>query len=114
MGSHVNLNYSSTVFTDHTESSSGGETFSSDVEIAILIQIIVRPILIVFGIKGNGLSFYIMRSTSLKNVSSCFYTYILALADTCKYVAALKLQFFPKYLHTHFHNLSKGVVKLHF
>ena len=53
-------------------------------EIARLIQIIVRPILIVMGTIGNCLSFYIMRRTSLKDVSSCFYMSVLALADTSK------------------------------
>ena len=54
-------------------------------EITRLIQLITRPILIIFGSIGNGLTFYIMRRTSLKNVSSCFYMAVLALADTCKY-----------------------------
>ena len=53
-------------------------------EIARLIQIVVRPILIVFGTVGNGLTFYIMRTTSLKNVSSCFYMSVLGLADSRK------------------------------
>ena len=49
-----------------------------------IVQLIVRPILIVFGTIGNLLSFYIMRKGSLKNVSTCFYMSILALADTGK------------------------------
>ena len=53
-------------------------------EIARLIQIIVRPMLIVVGTVGNCLSFYIMRRNSLKQFSSCFYMAVLALADTCK------------------------------
>ena len=53
-------------------------------EIARLIHIIIRPILIVIGTIGNCLSFYIMRRTSLKNVSSCFYMSLLAVADTSK------------------------------
>ena len=53
-------------------------------EIARLIQIIVRPILIIIGTVGNCLSFYIMRRTSLKEVSTCFYMSLLALADTSK------------------------------
>ena len=51
-------------------------------EIARLIQIIVRPIPVAIGTIGNCLSFYIMRRTSLKDVSSCFYMSLLALADT--------------------------------
>ena len=46
--------------------------------------IVIRPILIVFGTIGNGLSFYIMRQGSLKKMSTCFYLSILALADTSK------------------------------
>ena len=53
-------------------------------EIARMIHLVVRPILIVFGTIGNCLSFYVMRRTSLKNVSSCFYMSLLALADTSK------------------------------
>ena len=54
-------------------------------EITRLIQLITRPILIIVGSIGNILTFYIMRRTSLKNVSSCFYMAVLALADTRKY-----------------------------
>ena len=53
-------------------------------EITRLIQLITRPILIIVGSIGNGLTFYIMRRTSLKNVSSCFYMAVLALADIRK------------------------------
>ena len=53
-------------------------------EIARLLQIIVRPILVIIGTIGNGLTIYIMRKTSLKNLSSCFYMSVLALADTSK------------------------------
>ena len=55
-------------------------------EITRLIQLITRPILIIVGSIGNGLTFYIMRRTSLKDVSSCFYMAVLALADTRKYL----------------------------
>ena len=85
-------NYSSTDFigyynlTGSTTEAVIGEEISkrTSEEIARLIQIIVRPILIVIGTIGNLLTFYIMRRTSLKDVSSCFYMSILALADTCK------------------------------
>ena len=56
----------------------------TDAEIARFIHITVRPILLVFGSAGNCFSFYIMRRTSLKNISSCFYMAVLALADTSK------------------------------
>ena len=54
----------------------------TNAEIARLIQVIVRPILVAIGTIGNCLSFYIMRRTSLKDVSSCFYMALLSLADT--------------------------------
>ena len=84
--------YSTTDFTGHFNSS---ETITNlvivekspkwtDVEIARLIHVIFRPILFIFGTAGNCLSFYIMRRTSLKDVSSCFYMSILAIADTSK------------------------------
>ena len=64
-------------------------------EITRLIQVIVRPVLLIVGSAGNGLTFYIMRRTSLKNVSSCFYMAVLALADTCKYEFNLPLNVGP-------------------
>ena len=70
-----------------TESAVDQEVFKwTDAEIARLIQMIVRPVLIVFGTVGNCLSFYIMRRTSLKNLSSCFYMSVLAVADSSKRV----------------------------
>ena len=51
-------------------------------EIARIIHVIVRPTLVVFGTIGNSLSFYIMRKSSLKKLSTCFYMSILALVDT--------------------------------
>ena len=68
-----------------TESSIGEETFKwTNAEIARLIQIIIRPILIILGTVGNCLTLYIMRRPSLKDVSSCFYMTVLAVADTGK------------------------------
>ena len=61
------------------------ETFKwTNAEIARLIQIIFRPILVIVGTVGNGLTIYIMRKTSLKHLSSCFYMVVLALADSRK------------------------------
>ena len=58
-------------------------------EIARWIHMIFRPIYLVIGTIGNGLTFYIMRRTSLKDVSSCFYMSLLALADTSKHILIL-------------------------
>ena len=70
-----------------TEMPSDGKETSQwfNEEITRLIQLIMRPILIIVGSIGNGLTFYIMRRTSLNNVSSCFYMAVLALADIGKY-----------------------------
>ena len=59
-------------------------TPSKEEEIARMVNLVIRPVLIVFGTIGNGLSFYIMRQGSLKKMSTCFYLSILALADTSK------------------------------
>ena len=68
-----------------TESAVVEETSQwTNAESARLVQIVVRPILLLVGTVGNGLTLYIMRRTSLKNVSSCFYMSLLALADTSK------------------------------
>ena len=69
-----------------TESSISEETSTwTNAEIARLIQVIMRPTLIILGTVGNCLTLYIMGRTSLKDVSSCFYMTVLALADTSEY-----------------------------
>ena len=47
-----------------------------------VILLIFKPIVMVFGTFGNLLSFAVMRRGSLKDVSTCFYMSMLALADT--------------------------------
>ena len=59
-------------------------TSSSEERLARILNLVIRPVLIVFGTTGNGLSFYIMRQGSLKKMSTCFYLSILAIADTSK------------------------------
>ena len=54
-------------------------------EIGRMMHVVLKPILIVFGTIGNLLTFYVMRRGSLKDVSTCFYMSILALADTGVY-----------------------------
>ena len=73
-----NVSSSLTNGTQQTKESSKNE------ELARLLNLIIRPVLIIFGTIGNGLSFYIMRQGSLKKMSTCFYLSILALADTSK------------------------------
>ena len=66
-------------------------THSRDQELARILHLVIRPVLIVFGTIGNGLSFYIMRQGSLKKMSTCSYLSILALADTSKFCKSLLL-----------------------
>ena len=47
-----------------------------------LMQVYIRPVIIVGGTVGNLLTFCVMRRGSMKKVSTCFYMAILALADT--------------------------------
>ena len=66
-----------------TETDDSAESMTWDnKEITRIIHVIVRPTLVVFGTIGNTLAFYIMRRSSLKHLSTCFYMSILALADT--------------------------------
>ena len=51
-------------------------------ETARLMQVYIRPVIIVGGTVGNLLTFCVMRRGSMKKVSTCFYMAILALADT--------------------------------
>ena len=61
-------------------------TPSADKELARLLNLVIRPVLIVFGTIGNGLSFYIMRQDSMKKMSTCFYLSIIAVSDTSKWL----------------------------
>ena len=84
----ITFSFSTTEYRGYYNSSKrtlGEEPFKwTNKEIARMIQIIVRPILIIIGTIGNCLAFYIMRRTSLKDVSSCFYMCLPAVADTSK------------------------------
>ena len=54
-----------------------------------LMQVYIRPVLIVGGTVGNLLTFCVMQRGSMKKLSTCFYMAILALADTGKYFIIL-------------------------
>ena len=85
METTVSFNYTGASFDTTTEPTSVEKPFRwTNVEIARLIEIIFRPILIIVGTVGNSLTIYIMRTTSLKHLSTCFYMVILAVADTSK------------------------------
>ena len=64
------------------DSESLPEETDSSAEIVRLIQVIARPPIIVLGTIGNLLTFFAMQRGSLRNMSTCFYMAILALADT--------------------------------
>ena len=49
---------------------------------ADFISIVSYIIIIIFGSIGNILAFIIMQKGSMKDISTCFYMSILALADT--------------------------------
>ena len=49
---------------------------------AEIILVVSYIIIVIFGSIGNILTFIIMQRGSLKDVSTCFYMSILALADT--------------------------------
>ena len=98
----MNFNSSETGFTEFsnlsnitTESTFVEEPFkSTNEEIARMIHIIFRPILFVVGTIGNVLTIYIMRRTSLKHLSTCFYMVVLALADSSKYTLFILSEYF--------------------
>ena len=70
----------SEIYTNNTDTPDD----SGNGEAARMVHVIGRPVLVVLGTIGNCLAFYVMRKGSLKNVSTCFYMAILALADTGK------------------------------
>ena len=78
-----NVSNISEINVTETDDSTESTTWDNK-EIARIIHVIVRPtlIIIIFGTVGNIPSFYIMRRSSLKHLSTCFYMAILALADT--------------------------------
>ena len=58
------------------------EELSDDWEIPRLLNLSFKPVVVLFGTFGNVLSFIVMRRGSLKEVSTCFYMSMLAVADT--------------------------------
>ena len=69
--------------------------------IARYIQLVLRPIFIILGTMGNLVTFYVMRSGSLRSGPVCFHMSILALADTGEYY--LRLKYFLYLFHQHQH-----------
>ena len=57
-------------------------SFISSLEIQRLTYVIVFPFCIIFGTVGNIMIFIVMRRGLLKEICTCFYMAMLALADT--------------------------------
>ena len=91
MGTEGTINYTGTGFAEFSNlcnTTSATETFEwTNAKAVRLIQIIIRPMLIIVGTVGNCLTIYIMRRTSLKHLPSCFYMFVLALTDSSKFFA---------------------------
>ena len=83
----INFSISQNVSSSFTESPNYKESvnFHNYEETTRLMQVYIRPIIIVGGTVGNLLTFCVMQRGSMKKVSTCFYMAILALADTGKY-----------------------------
>ena len=88
MGTELIFKYSAANLTELSGVTTQPSFFEGNLssEIVRLIHLIVRPILIIGGTAGNVLTLYITRRPSLNNLSTCFYMFFLALADTSKYV----------------------------
>ena len=82
---------SNTQIQEYLEISNNNDNYDVDISksIARYIQLVLRPILIILGTMGNLLTFYVMRSGSLRSVPICFHISILSLADTGKYYVVL-------------------------
>ena len=73
-------------FYNETKNNESNESVPSNYEeIDRLINICVRPVIIVLGTIGNMSTFCVMQRGSLKDVSTCFYMAILALTETGKF-----------------------------
>ena len=66
-----------TIPPDESNGTTGWEYTTAD-----LILVVSYLIIVVFGSIGNILTFIIMGRGSMKDVSTCYYMSILALADT--------------------------------
>ena len=81
---------SNTQIQEYLETNNDNNNVDISETIARYIQLVLRPILIIFGTMGNFMTFYVMRSGSLRSFPICFHMSILSLADTGKYYLLLK------------------------
>ena len=83
---NTSVHYSNGSYVNETEIESPSNLSNRSInEVVRLLHVFIRPILIILGTYGNAVSFYIMRRGSLKEVSTCFYMAMLAIADTREY-----------------------------
>ena len=82
-------NTDNTILSSYESVEKDTELSNNIYEIKRIMYLIFLPIIIIFGTIGNILTFIIMQRGSLKDVSTCFYMSILALADTGKYIYSL-------------------------
>ena len=83
----LNITLKDTKHPDNTTTSldeSNGTTGSQPYSTLEISRLVILLIIIIFGSIGNILTFIVMRKGSLKDVSTCFYMSILAVADTGK------------------------------
>ena len=67
-----------------------------------LMQVYIRPVIIVGGTVGNLLTFCVIQRGSMKKVSTCFYMAILALDDTGKSLIVVHFFLQRQYFHQNF------------
>ena len=85
MNNNSTWSYISTAYNISNNTDAGiGEINEFDV-VADNLFLYGQLTLTIFGTIGNILSFLVMRRRSLKNVSTCYYMSMLALADTGNY-----------------------------
>ena len=83
--SDVNLYNNSSFDDNHADDPNPGPSAGPS-EVFRLVRLFLLLTFLVFGTIGNILVFIIMRTGSLKDVSTCFYMSILALADTGNFI----------------------------
>ena len=58
--------------------------YNNEEQLGRLIILVFYPVIIMIGMTGNILTFFVMRRGSLKQSSTCFYMAVLALSDASK------------------------------
>ena len=93
----TNQTYNFTPEPDYSKLDERDDEMVRFIYIERLVTIISSPIIVVGGTFGNILTFIVMRRGSLREVSTCFYMSILALADTGKLTIEFSLIYFIQF-----------------